>query len=58
MYLVKTKDRSQTAFEFVMSCEYFNDADEKTHETNLLISLDEQNRPNFFENQSEVVTAA
>ena len=58
MHLVKTKDRSQTAFEFVFSCEYFNDADEKTHETDLLISLDEKNRPNFFENQPEAVTAA
>lgn len=58
MHLVKTKDRLQTAFEFVISCEYFNDADVKTHETDLLISLDDKNLPNFFENRPEVVTAA
>jgi hypothetical protein len=58
MHLVKTKDRSQTAFDFVISCEYFNGADVKTHETDLLISLDDKNLPNFLENKPEVVTAA
>tara|TARA_B110000091_G_scaffold178387_1_gene194131 strand:+ start:495 stop:671 length:177 start_codon:yes stop_codon:yes gene_type:complete len=58
MHLAKINDYPQTAFRFVFSCEYFNDADEKTHMTDLLINLNQKKLPDTFENHSESFSAA
>ena len=58
MHLAKINDYPQTAFRFVISCEYFNNADEKTHMTDLLINLNQKKLPDTFENHSEAFSAA
>ena len=58
MDVAKINDYPQTAFKFVISCEYFDDADKKTHMTDLLINLNQKKLPDTFENHSEAFSPA
>ena len=58
MQLVKKKNGSNTGIKFVISCDYFNNADEKTHTTDLIINLNKEKPSRSFENLTKIISAA
>lgn len=58
MQLVKKKNGSNTGIKFVISCGYFNNADEKTHTTDLIINLNKEKPSRSFENLTEIISVA
>ena len=58
MHSIKKKLSSSTGMKFVISCSYFNDVDEQTHATDLIINLNQVKTSKLFENQPEIVSAA
>ena len=58
MQLVKRDLGPSTGMKFVISCGYFNDVDEQTHATDLIINLNKVKTSKSFENQPEIVFAA
>ena len=58
MRSIKKSLSSSTGMKFVISCGYFNDVDEQTHATDLIINLNKVKTSKSFENQPEIVSAA
>ena len=56
----KSKDRTgpNTAMKFVVSCGYFNNADENTHTTDFIVDLIQEKPSSLDYNQSLMTSAA
>tara|TARA_B110000305_G_C19420185_1_gene630444 strand:- start:862 stop:1044 length:183 start_codon:yes stop_codon:yes gene_type:complete len=58
MQLIEQTDASIAGLKFVISCEYFNKADEPTHATNFTVDLGDA-KPNSFDvDRLKLVSAA
>lgn len=56
----KEKDRigHNMGMKFVVSCDYFNNADKKTHTTDFIVDLMQDNQNSSSEDQALITTAA
>ncbi len=58
MQLIQQTEASTAGLKFVISCEYFNKADEPTHATNFTVDLGDAKQNNFEIDRLKLVSAA
>ena len=58
MQLVKHDEVLKTEMEFVISCDYFNNLDERTQTTDLIINLGSEKLISYTTDLTEIISAA
>ena len=58
MQLVKHDEALKTEMEFVISCDYFNNLDERTQTTDLIINLGSKKLTSSTTDLTEIISAA